>query len=99
MHFFVAIFLGVTLSTSIIAVTNHKLASDEVSEIEYSITGMGRRQIRYNSIAHIELTFEGMSTNYTVPKSDSTKYEVGDTLTLETRSGYWGYPIIGKLNE
>jgi len=99
MHFVIAIFLGVTLSTSIIAVTNHKLASDEVSKIEYSITGIGRNQIRYNSIEYIELTFEGMSTNYTVPKSDSTKYKVGDTLLLETRSGYWGYPIIGKLNE
>lgn len=99
MNIVIAIFLGVTLSTSIVAVTNHKLALDEVSKIEYSITGIGRNQVRYNSIEYIELTYDGMSTNYTVPKSDSTKYEVGDTLLLETRSGCWGYPIIGKLNE
>ncbi len=99
MSFALAILLGVTLSTSIIAVTNHKMASDEASEIEYSITGIGRSQIRYNSIEYIELTFEGISTNYTVSKSDSKKYEIGDTLLLETRTGYWGYPIIGKPSE
>ena len=99
MHYLIAIFLGVVLSTTLIATMNHKMASGEVIDIDYTITDIGRLQFKGSVIDYIEVTFQGMSADYTISKSDRSKYVVGNTLLLQTKTGYWGYPIIGKFNE
>lgn len=75
------------------------MASGEVIDIDYTITDIGRLQFKGSVIDYIEVTFQGMSADYTISKSDRSKYVVGNTLLLQTKTGYWGYPIIGEFNE
>jgi hypothetical protein len=99
MHYLIAIFLGVVLSTTLIATMNHKMASGEVTDIYYTITGTGRLQFKGSVIDYIEVSFQGISADYTISKLDRSKYVVGNPLLLQTKTGYWGYPIIGEFNE
>lgn len=99
MDYLIATFFGVVLSTTIIAMMNHKMASDEVTDIEYTITGVGQFQFKSSATDYIEVTFQGVSTDYIISKSDRSQYVEGNTILLKTKTGYWGFPIIGEFNE
>jgi len=98
-NFPILVFFSVFFSTLIIAYTNQRFASTELMPEMFFISSVGNKFIRKDRFYYIELTNGTESTKYNIDRDGTRKYSVGDPLILSTKKGYWGFTIIGGLDD
>ena len=98
-HILISILLWVIGSGVVISLTNTKLASSEGVTIEYKIQKKDKKVVRNRVQEYFLLTYNGVSTEYGIEKQFYSDYEVGDSLYLNTKVGFFGFPVIGKIDD
>ncbi len=86
-------------SMGIIAVTNHKFSSNEVTHKEYRVTGVGQQRVRYDIFEYVRLSDGISETSYSLGTDTSNPYKVGDQLKVKLRTGLWGYDIVDEISK
>lgn len=85
-------------SMGLIAVTNHKFSSNEVTHKEFRVTGVGQQRVRYDLFEYVQISDGVTETSYSLGTDTSNLYKVGDQLKVKLRTGLWGYDIVDEIN-
>lgn len=90
---------SITVAVICIATVNHKFAKGIEYSETFTVASVGSKTVRYNEFPYIRLTNQRSSTDYSFSEDSGVRYKVGDTVNVNMKDGYWGYPIILSIGE
>ncbi|WP_076421228.1 hypothetical protein [Colwellia sp. UCD-KL20] len=90
-------FFSVMASITIVAVLNHKMSGNNYITQDFKVIGFGSKTIKHDIFKYVTISNDSIETNYHVSDVDIINYKAGDTISVELKIGFWGYPIIDSL--
>ena len=93
------IFGGIFISTIAIMVVNEKWSAEEIYYEEFTVTDIGSTTIKHDKFDYIELTNSNHTARHSLEDNSYYLYKSGDTVTVELKNGYFGFPIVQNVEK
>ena len=93
------VFFTTFFSIGVMAVVNHKLATDVLTTKQFTVKAIGQKRVKYDSFDYVHISDGITETSYNLGKDSSNPFQVGDKLTVTLREGFWSFYIVENIKK